>query len=304
MIQRYQQDHEDNMSITSACEYVGRSPSGYHKHQNRKDQPPKKKGRPATDEVDEEMTEVISWIRRCWAPIQLGYRRITAILNHHLSITANKKKVQRIMQIKGWQAKQYTRPTRPSPDPEDPNRQVTDPKDPVQVQKPDTCWSTDLTKIYVEEVGWANLIPVLDNCTRECVGWVFSHRGRAIEAKDAIREAVINQFGHLSEVPDGLQLLTDNGSIFLAHDFVNEMNNLGIDQKYTPFRCPTANGIAERFMRTIKEEKVWHHRFETMEEAEKVIANWIERYNQQRLHSSLDDRSPVSFRAFLREKVA
>lgn len=79
---------------------------------------------------------------------------------------------------------------------------------------------------------------------------VFSHRGRAVEAKDVIREAVNNPFGHLSEVPEGLQLLTDNGRIFLAHEFVEEMDDLGIDQKYTPFRCPTANGIAERFMRT------------------------------------------------------
>jgi len=72
---------EEDMSIVSACEYVGRTPSGYHKHQKRKDQPPKKKGRPATGEVDEEMTNVIAWIRRCWAPKQVGYRYITAILN-------------------------------------------------------------------------------------------------------------------------------------------------------------------------------------------------------------------------------
>lgn len=57
------------------------------------------------------------------------------------------------MQIRRWRAKQYTRPTQPSPDPEDPNRQDMDPKEPVQVQHPDTCWSTDLTKIHVEEVG-------------------------------------------------------------------------------------------------------------------------------------------------------
>ncbi len=271
MIQKAKQE-DIKMSIASVCEYIGRSRSGYYNYQERKDQPTKSRGRPATGQIDEAMAKVIKWIKRCWAPVQVGYRRITAILNHHLGITANKKKVQWILQIKGWQARQYRRPSRPSPDPEDPNRQVTDPGDPVEVQEPDTCWSTDLTKIYVEEVGWANLIPVLDNATRECVGWVFSHRGRATEAKDAIREAVINQFGSVSEVPDELELLTDNGSIFLAHKFVDQMDEHGIKQKYTPFHCPSANGIAERFMRTLKEEEVWHHVFETMEEAETVIA--------------------------------
>ncbi len=231
------------------------------------------------------------------------------LMKRHLSslgITANKKKVQRILQIKGWQAKQVSRPSRSTsaPDPEDPNREVTDPKDPVEVDEPDTVWSTDLTRIYVEEVGWANLIPVLDNCTRECVGWIFSHRGRATEAKDAIQEAVINQFGSVSNVPEGLELLTDNGSIFLAREFTDQMNEYQIDRKYTPFRCPSANGIAERFMRTLKEEKVWHFRFETMEQAEEVIAEWIEEYNHQRMHSSLDYDTPASFGEFIREKAA
>lgn len=292
------------MSIVSACDYIGRSPSGYHKFQKRKDQPNKTKGRPASGEVDEALAKVIKWIKRCWAPAQVGYRRITAIINHYLGITANKKKVQRILQIKGWQAKQIRRPSRSTPDPEDPNREVTDPKDPVEVDEPNTVWSTDLTKIYVQEVGWANLIPVLDNCTRECVGWVFSRRGRATEAKDAIREAVINQFDSVSEVPEDLELLTDNGSIFLANEFVEKTDEYGIERTYTPYRCPSANGIAERFMRTLKEEKVWHYRFETMEEAEKVIADWIEEYNHQRMHSSLDYKSPVSFREFIEEKAA
>jgi len=304
MIEQSRQQLEEEMSIVSACEYIDRSSSGYHAHQKRKDQPTKKKGRPASDEVDEDMTKVIKWIKRCWAPVQVGYRRITAILNHYLGVTANKKKVQRILQIKGWQAKQIRRPSRSTPDPQDPNRDITDPKDSVEVNQPDTCWSTDLTKIYVEEVGWANLIPVLDNCTRECVGWVFSRRGRALEAKDAIREAVINQFGAVSNVPEDLELLTDNGSIFLASEFVEKTDEYGIDRKYTPYRCPSANGIAERFMRTLKEEKVWHYRFETMEQAEEVIAGWIEKYNHHRMHSSLDYETPKSFGEFLRKKVA
>lgn len=81
------------------------------------------------------------------------------------------------------------------------------------------------------------------------------------------------------------------------------MNDLGIDQRYTPFRCPTPNGIAERFMRTLMGEMVWHHRFETMEETEEVIAEWIKRYNEQRLHSSLDDKSTASFREILHEEI-
>ncbi len=77
----------------------------------------------------------------------------------------------------GWQAKPYCRPSRSRPDPKDPNRSLVDPSEPVQVNEPKRRWSPDLTKIYVKNVGWANVIPVLDNNTRECIGWVFDRLG-------------------------------------------------------------------------------------------------------------------------------
>lgn len=178
------------MTITAACEYVGRSRSGYYKWKERTDKPQEKPRPDRGVYLDQDMVERIREVRKEMAPRQVGYRRITAILNYKKGITVNKKKVQRINQIMGWQAKPYRRPTRNKPDPTDPNRPVVDPKDPVQVNEPNTRWSTDLTKIYVKDEGWANLIPVLDNCTRECIGWVFDRRGRAQEAQDAVREAV------------------------------------------------------------------------------------------------------------------
>lgn len=250
------------------------------------------------------MVEHIRKVREEMAPKQVGYRRITAILNYKKGIIVNKKKVQRINQIMGWQAKPYRRPGGGDHDPEDPDRPVVDPQQPVEVNEPNQRWSTDLTKIYVKEVGWANLIPVLDNCTRECIGWVFSRRGRAIEAIDAVREAIINRFSSLSEVPEDLELLTDNGSIFLANDFLEQMGEYGIDQTFTPYDCPSANGLAERFIKTVKEEKTWHFVFETIDEAEKAIREFIQEYNNERLHSSLDYTPPAEFFEQFRKKIA
>jgi len=294
------------MTITAACEFVGRSRSGYYKWEDRKDNQKEKPGPQKGVYIDEEMVEHIKEVREEMAPVQVGYRRITAILNHKKGIAVNKKKVQRINQIMGWQAQPYRPPgrTKSKREPDDPNRPVVNPKEPVQVNKPNQRWSTDLTKIYIKGEGWANLIPVLDNCTRECLGWVFSRRGRAKEARDAIREAVINRFGSEQNVPDELELLTDNGSIFLARDFQNQMNEYGIDQTFTPYECPSANGLAERFIKTVKEEKTWHFVFESMEKAEEVIREFIREYNHDRLHSSLDYTSPATFAEQFRKEVA
>ncbi|GEM_PF-2161201 len=67
-----------------------------------------------------------------------------------------------------------------------------------------------------------------------------------------------------------------------------------LEQEYITPYTPEQNGLAERFFRSLKEECVWQHRFETFEEAGQVIRKWIEWYNQGRTHQALDYLSPPS----------
>lgn len=62
--------------------------------------------------------------------------------------------------------------------------------------------------------------------------------------------------------------------------------------------------MIERFFRTIKEECVWQHNFETFEQAEKAIIEWIKFYNAERIHSALGYKSPMEFRQSLRKLAA
>jgi putative transposase len=60
---------------------------------------------------------------------------------------------------------------------------------------------------------------------------------------------------------------------------------------------PQCNGVIERFMRTLKEQCLYLERFQMLEEARRVIANFIERYNDEWLIERLDYRSPAQARA-------
>ncbi len=64
----------------------------------------------------------------------------------------------------------------------------------------------------------------------------------------------------------------------------------------TPY-TPQQNGLIERFFRTLKEECVWQHQFESFEHAKRVITQWIRWYNEGRPHQSLGYLSPVRYRA-------
>ena len=97
-------------------------------------------------------------------------------------------------------------------------------------------------------------------------------------------------------MPASLRLRHDNGSIFLARLFVGTAQQLAITQEFIPRASPEYNGVIERCFRTLKQECVWLHHFESFEEAERIIMTWIERYNSGRQHSVLGYVTPRAWR--------
>ena len=56
---------------------------------------------------------------------------------------------------------------------------------------------------------------------------------------------------------------------------------------------PQCNEVIERFIRTLKEQCLWLHRFETLAEARAIIAAFIRRYNEEWIIERLDYRTPA-----------
>lgn len=92
-------------------------------------------------------------------------------------------------------------------------------------------------------------------------------RGTRFEALEPIRQGMRHSFGAFGKnVAVGLTLRHDYGSQFISEDFQREMTLLGIKDSPSYVREPQGNGIAECFMRTIKENLLWVRRFQTVEE--------------------------------------
>ena len=70
---------------------------------------------------------------------------------------------------------------------------------------------------------------------------------------------------------------------------------MGIHQAFTSYNNPKGNADTERFMRTLKEELVWIHKWTKPTVFFAALDDWIYRYNATYLHSSLGDRPPISF---------
>ena len=82
-----------------------------------------------------------------------------------------------------------------------------------------------------------------------------------------------------------LTLLSYNGLVFGAKDFVRQHVAMEWCKSTSPPYSPEQNGMIESFFRRLKEECVWLQRFRSRDAAFAVISDWIDFYNQQETRS-------------------
>lgn len=91
------------------------------------------------------------------------------------------------------------------------------------------------------------------------------------------------------------RLITDNGSQFISKDFAEYLKLAGLQHIRTSIAYPQSNGKIERYHRTIHEECLMRKSLIDLDDARKQITEFIEYYNNKRLHSSLFYLTPYDF---------
>ena len=82
---------------------------------------------------------------------------------------------------------------------------------------------------------------------------------------------------------------SDQGSQYAAWLHTDRLLTRGIHISMSDKACPQQNGIAERFMRTLKEEHVDYSEYEDFDDAQRQVQHWLEvTYMTERLHQALD----------------
>jgi putative transposase len=103
--------------------------------------------------------------------------------------------------------------------------------------------------------------------------------GRAKEPERAIEEACIRRFGTLRPAGPTPTVRSDNGLVFQSRRFRAACRDYRLTQEFITPYTPEQNGIIERFFRTLKEDCVWLHRFENLEDAGSKVTRFLEHYN-------------------------
>jgi putative transposase len=215
-----------------------------------------------------------------------GYRKIWARLRH-AGIRTSARRVRRLMGQHGLLAPH--RVGRPEQRAHDGT---------IGTATVDTMWGTDMTETFTLAEGRARVFVAVDHCSGECVGSHAARSGSRFEALEPVRQGVLRHFGTIERgVAKGLVLRHDHGSNYMSRDFQDEIGFLGIESSPSFVRQPEGNGVAERFIRTLKENFLWVHGFDTIEDLRRGLRDFVAHYNATWLVARHGYRTPNQIRA-------
>jgi len=119
---------------------------------------------------------------------------------------------------------------------------------------------------------------------------------------DALDMGIKQQgFGSESE----LVVHSDRGSQYASEEYREKLNDLGMTASMSRKGNCYDNAFTETFFKTLKTELVYRRKFKTRNEAKAAIFEYIEVwYNRQRIHSSLDYKTPVGYETELINNAA
>ncbi len=245
--------------------------------------PPRAKRGPKTLVTDVGLLEAIRQVLTESPFHGEGHRKVRVRLRA-LGHRVGRNRVLRLMRAAGLLAPQ--RGGHPHGDPAHAGTITTD--------RPNVMWGTDATRFYTEREGWCWWFGAIDHASADIVGWHAAKIGDRWAALEPIRAGAHLAFGGFTkDVARGLTVRSDWGPQYIADAFGSELAWLGITHSHSFVREPQCNGVIERFIRTLKEQCVWLHRFESLDQARGIIGAFIERYNHHWLIERLNHRTPA-----------
>lgn len=159
-------------------------------------------------------------------------------------------------------------------------------------------WVGDITYIRLRH-SFVYLTTVIDLADRMVIGWSLSKN----MTDEHTTIAALNKAFKNRPVDAGLIFHSDRGSQYASNDFRELLEDNKCKQSMSRKGNCYDNAVAESFFKTIKVESLYRYKFETFEQIEMVVFDYIDGwYNTQRIHSTLGGLTPSEMCQILQQQ--
>ena len=202
-----------------------------------------------------------------------GYRRLTFMMLDADVVACSPASVYRVLKNAGLLAGQTPKPTRKG-------------SGFVQPLQPHEHWHVDVSYLNIAGTFYF-LCSILDGCSRYLVHFEIREKMAEIDVETILQRAREKFPGQQPRV------ITDNGPQFIARDFKEFIRIAGMTHVKTSPYYPQSNGKMERWYRTVKGECIRVQVPLSLDDARRIVADFVAYYNDVRLHSAIGYLTPT-----------
>jgi transposase InsO family protein len=153
-------------------------------------------------------------------------------------------------------------------------------------------WQTDFTYFKIVGWGWYFLSTVLDDYSRYIISWKLTTSMSADDVKLTLDEAIERTGADQVVVKHRPRLLSDNGPCYLSKELKEYLNKQKMEHTRGAPYHPQTQGKIERYHRSMKNVVKLENYYYPWD-LEKAIGQFVDYYNHQRYHESLDNVTPA-----------
>jgi putative transposase len=155
----------------------------------------------------------------------------------------------------------------------------------VQPLKPHEHWHVDVSYLNIAGTFYF-LCSILDGCSRFIVHWEIREKMEETDVETIIQRAREKFPG------ENPRIISDNGPQFIAKDFKEFIRVAGMTHVKTSPYYPQSNGKIERWHKTLKGECIRVLTPLSLDDARRLVTDYVEHYNNVRLHSAIGYITP------------
>ena len=153
-------------------------------------------------------------------------------------------------------------------------------------------WQTDFTYLKVIHWGWYYLSTVMDDYSRYILAWRLCSGMSADDVKQTLDLAIAESGVEHVYVRHRPRLLSDNGPCYISGELKQYLSDQGLTHTRGRPYHPMTQGKIERYHRSMKNILLLDNYYYP-ETLKAEIESFVEYYNYERYHESLDNVTPA-----------